>query len=223
MRQLRIAFFAEGNTDNVFLPLIIENSVYYCANTYGIVPIDILGVDCIKTEKGHSFSEKSLDACRLALEMGADILVVHTDADDATSDNAFVNKIQPFLLDLAQFDAETHCQVVVPAVPVQMIEAWMMANKDLLREQMGTAKSDADLGLNRKPEAYADPKQAIENAIAIVGQDTTKRRRHRLTIGDLYEPLGQQLDIEDLMTLPSFSAFLAGLHAALCQLHICHL
>lgn len=36
MRQLRIAFFAEGNTDNVFLPLIIENSVYYCVNTYGM-------------------------------------------------------------------------------------------------------------------------------------------------------------------------------------------
>lgn len=221
MRQLRIAFFAEGSTDNAFLPTVLEKSVNYCVDVYGTCPIDILGVDEISLH-GGTFVDKGLNACQQALEHGAELLVVHTDADSATAGKAWAERIQPLLDAVAQADANTHCQVVVPAVPVQMIEAWMMADTALLREQMGTAKSDADLGLNRKPEAYADPKQAIENAIAIVGQDTTKRRRHRLTIGDLYEPLGQQLDIEDLMPLPSFSEFLSGLHAALCQLHICH-
>lgn len=221
MRQLIVAFAAEGATDNDFLPIVLTKSVNYCIYNYGDGNTDLIDVKEIKAY-GETFVEEGLNACREAFDRGAEVLIVHTDADARKNVDVFKNKINPLLDAVAQADADTHCQVVVPAVPVQMIEAWMMADTNLLREQMGTAKSDADLGLNRKPEAYADPKQAIEDAIAIVGQDTTKRRRHRLTIGDLYEPLGQQLDIEDLITLPSFSVFLDGLHAALCQLHICH-
>mgnify|MGYP003315263753 CR=1 FL=1 len=158
---------------------------------------------------------------KYAVENGAEILCIHTDADDSDDREVFDHKINPFLTALSQTNADDCCQIVVPLIPVQEIEAWMMANKHLLKQQMGTTMSDNDLGLQNKPESYADPKQAIENAVSEVRKTMSKRFRNQISIGQLYEAMGRHLEIQDLMQLESFRKYIDNLHHALVQLHIC--
>ena len=88
-----------------------------------------------------------------------------------------------------------------------MTEAWMLADKELLKSELGTLKNDEELGINKKPETFADPKKVIEESIQIVRQEVSKRRRYQLKIDDLYQPLGQKINLQKLDTLSSYSKF----------------
>lgn len=218
MRQLIVAYCTEGKTDIQFLETVIERSLHYCLYKFGNIQAELIGLVPISGH-GNTFVEKHLDVCRKALENGAEILCIHTDADDTNDHSAFEHKINPLLADLGQ--TKDCCQIVVPMIPVQEIEAWMMANKQLLKQQMGTTLSDHDLGLQNKPESYSNPKQAIENAVSEVRKTMSKRFRNQISIGQLYEAVGRNIEMADLMQLASFRKFIENLHQALVQLHIC--
>ena len=91
---------------------------------------------------------------------------------------------------------------------VQMIESWMLADKGLLKHLINAKDmSDADLGLERTPESYADPKNVIENAIRRSMSDQPKKKRNQIGIADLYEILGNRLSLDRLRAIPSFVQF----------------
>lgn len=220
-RQFAIAYFAEGSTDIAFLQNILERSANYLINEYRIKDAELLAVFPLNPEKGE-FVKEGLDACCKAFKSGAEILCVHVDADAPDNRNVISNKINPLRAAVAKETNNQYCQNIVPIIPVQMIESWMMANKAELLRQMGTDKTEKELGLEKRPEQYADPKQAIIDAIGEVKKDEAKRRRNKLSINNLYAPLGNNLELVDLMTIPSFAKFMDDLHMALSELHICH-
>lgn len=37
---------------------------------------------------------------------------------------------------------------------IQMVEAWMLADKELLKSEIGTQKSDFELGILRAPKTF---------------------------------------------------------------------
>jgi hypothetical protein len=204
--QLFIGLFTEGTTDQAFLKSIVEK---------GFIKI---GMEChtdleifiheLKIEKtGLGFSEQVMKASKIGVdEFGISVLCVHTDSDDPDDIRAF-EKISDALGILSE-TGDSHCKLVTPIVPVQMIEAWMLADKDLLRKEIGTDKSDNDLDINRNPETIPNPKIIIENAIRIAREDFSKRRRRDLTISELYQPIGQKIDLQKLEILPSFRKFI---------------
>ena len=109
---------------------------------------------------------------------------------------------------LKDMSDEEYCKNIIPIIPIQMIESWMMADKELLKRQINASYlSDNDLELHRNPEMYADPKQAIENAILIAQRNSAQRRRNAITIADLYEELGNMIELDSLRLLPSFQDF----------------
>ena len=108
---------------------------------------------------------------------------------------------------LNQENSQDMCQNLVAIVPVQMTEAWMLADKELLKQELGTAKHDTELGINKKPEDFSKPKDAIERAIQIAKKDLTKRRRYKLTISKLYSPIGQKIELTKLQSLSSYKKF----------------
>ena len=79
-----------------------------------------------------------------------------------------------------------------------MIESWMLADKELLKKEIGTVKTDFDLGISKRPEEYKNPKKIIEDAIRIAGLDITKRRRKDLLVRDLYSIIGQKISLNKL-------------------------
>lgn len=208
MKQIMIGFVAEGTTDIRFL----ENIVYrtfedvawqLCEDEIEIIPYNIKDFD-----KGDTFTEMLLNASKASIEQaGAMTLVVHTDSDTDTYEQRYEHKFAPALGALEEYkDNYDYCSLITPLIPVRMMEAWMLADLDLLKEQIGTNKSNYDLGIARDPETIADPKSLISEAIRIATEDLPKRRQ-RLTISDLYGVIGVSISLEKLRRLTSYQKF----------------
>ena len=89
-----------------------------------------------------------------------------------------------------------------------MIESWMLADKELFKQQINAIeKRDVDLGIEKAPEKYSDPKSTIEQAIRIAMSGQSKKKRDQISISDLYEVLGNSIELTKLRTIPSFADF----------------
>jgi len=206
-RQIFIGLFTEGITDTKFLLSVAQRT------------FDEIGFDCngdVETviipislnEPGLSFCEKVISASLKGFkEYGIMVLCVHADADGPSDDNVMHNKIIPAQTKLEEYSDMEICRIQVSVVPVQMIEAWMLADKTLFKKEIGTNINEVDLGIYKEPEEITDPKSVIKDAIRISREDLTRRRRHDLTINDLYLPIGQKIQIDKLNQLPSFNKF----------------
>jgi hypothetical protein len=204
-------FTAEGNTDVRFLASIIQRTfeqiAFECEGE-----IEVYEVTCLPTGKS-GFAEEMLKVAKMAFDRGIMSLCIHTDADDDSDEQAFTSRIEPAFHAITTVEDAEICKNLVALVPVQMTEAWLIADTDLLREELGTTKSDQELGLNRSPETIAKPKELIEEAIRIAF-DALPRRRRRPSLKDLYLPLGQKINIEKLSQLYSFQKFQEGVREA---------
>ena len=207
MKQLFIGLIAEGTTDIRFLKSVIEKSIqelsWQCDNQVEIFPVREI------VAEGDGFVEKMLAASKCARQnYGISALCIHADSDARTIDSVILNKFDPFISALTSMPEEEYCKHIIPTIPIQMIESWMLADKELLKRLINAKDmSDADLGLDRAPESYADPKSAIENAIRRAMSEQPKKKRNQIGIADLYEILGNRLSLERLRTIPSFAKF----------------
>lgn len=215
-KQLIVGFCTEGTTDNRFLESIIqrtfEDVAFDCTGQ-----IDILPVQLLDKEIGP-FIDLVESYARKAVELGVMVLCIHTDADAATDEHCFTNKINPAFENIASLEDDNICKKLVPIVPIQMTESWMLAEKELLKKEIGTSKTDAELSINRNPENINNPKQVIENAIRIVVSGLTKRRRNQLKIGQLYLPIGQKIKLLSLENLNSYNKFKTSVQQAFIDL-----
>lgn len=206
MRQLLIGLTAEGTTDIRFLKSVIAKSIqelsWQCNQQIEIFEISEISAH------GVSFVEKMLNASKRAGQEGITILCIHADSDKRSIDMVMHNKFSPFFSELKQMSEDEFCKHIIPTIPIQMIESWMLADKALLRQLINAKKlSDKDLGIDKSPEQYADPKSVIENAIRKSLSGETKKKRDQIGIEDLYELLGNRLSLQSLRTIPSFVQF----------------
>lgn len=220
MKQVIVGFATEGKTDERFLRGVIQRSfeevAFECTG-----PLEILPVQHI-AHKGGVFSAVVKKYAEEADRLGVMVLCVHADAEAATDDDTFTNKINPAFSAIENIAGGSVCKNLAAIVPVQMIEAWMLCDKSLLKAEIGTNKSDEDLVLHKDPETYADPKKIIEDAIRIARQDLTKRRRRNLTISELYLPIGQKVALMELEKLPSYRKFKEEIRQAFRKLNYLH-
>ena len=217
MKQLLIGLYTEGTTDIRFLGSVIKRS-FEAINYECQVDMEIFDIQNIKVNKS-SFAEDVINASRRGIDdFGITILCVHADADNGNDTNVYNNKINPALSKIKN-TTENLCDVIVPVVPVQMIESWMLADKELFKKEIGTDKTDNDLGIYKNPELYADPKEVIKNAIRIANQERGKRHRNELNISDLYLPIGQSVSIDKLRQIPSYCKFQDNVREALKKLN----
>ncbi len=220
--QIFIGIFAEGTTDLAFLEPVVEktfNDILYreCQGVYDPIIEKIM-----ITKTGKSFIEQVEAASQQGFdEFGMMILCVHTDADAPSAADTYAHKITPMLHQLTALDTSEYCKNIVPIIPIYETESWMLADKSLFKEQIGTDKSDADLGISGNPEHLNQPKEAIENAIRLALENYPKRRRN-LTIRDLYSPIGAALTVSELEPFSSFQDFKNHARTALRALNVLH-
>ncbi|MEB0262343.1 MULTISPECIES: DUF4276 family protein [unclassified Mucilaginibacter] len=207
MSQISIAFSTEGNTDVRLLEGILQRTFISVGGecTSQIEVID--PIISVNKEHGNDFVTQMESCAKKAFANGAMVFCVHVDADSANDQLVITNKIKPLSDFFAAHPDSDICKILVSIIPVHMSESWMLADKELLKEEIGTDKTDLELGLNRPPESYADPKSAIEAAIRIARQNMVRRRRHELKISDLYRSIGQKIELHKLEQLPSFLKF----------------
>jgi len=211
MQQLEIAYLSEGETDVRFLRAIIRRTFEDILQREGKVPIEVL--------EPTNFGKGNLEHVQEIHDqlVGYRLICIHTDADAREETKAFQERIQPLINELRRLGGvQQKALEVVPIVPVQMTEAWMLADKALLKEEIQTTKNDQVLKLNIRPELPADPKVVIEEAIRLAdAQD-------RVQIGELYEPLGQIIALEKLKHLPSYKRFYERAVNGIRQLNLIH-
>ncbi len=205
IRQVIFSLTTEGPTDEKFLGNVIfrllEDLSWKCEIEFDVYPVQII------RSKGDTFIEKMLEASKQAFSI-SDALCIHNDADDKTVNNVMQHKIKPFLDEIVASSDNNLCRIIVPTIPVQMIESWMLADTQLLKSLIDASKiSNRDLGIDKSPESYSDPKSTISNAISIALAEKTKRRRDQVTISDLYETLGSSISLDALRQIPSFRSF----------------
>ena len=204
MKQLFIGLIAEGTTDIRFLKNVIFKSIqelsWQCDNQ-----VEIFDIREIAAE-GTGFVNKMLTASKHACkDFGISALCIHADSDSHSIETVMQYKFTPFFDALKDMTEDEYCKHIIPTIPIQMIESWMLADKELLKQLINATKyNDIDLGIDKAPEMYADPKNIIENAIRIATSDQPKKKRNQISISDLYEILGNRLNLEKLRTIPSF-------------------
>lgn len=200
--QLFIGFTVEGTTDTKFLTQVIQSVFEETAKDCrtDVIIEDVRLVVVPKTQFVETICNASNKA---ATEYGMSVLCVHADADDRNVEQVVMYKFIPLNEELNQLKDVDYCKNIVPVIPIHMTEAWMLADKELLKSKIAAkGMRDIDLGIQRMPESYPNPKQAIEDAIRIAQIGKTKRRRN-----DLYEELGQSISLDSFRALSSFNVF----------------
>lgn len=204
MNILTVGFTTEGKTDKRFLGNIIRK-------TFEELAFDCTGqIEVYEPQhvliKEDTFVDNVVEASKKI--PWANVLCIHTDSDNRTDDNAFNFKINPSLTAVNSIVGRA-CKNLVPIVPIQMTEAWMLADSGLLREILYTGKSIQELELPnhyRQIEQLDNPKQTIENTIKIAFSEFSRRRK-KINISELYIPISQRIDLNILNNLSSYVKF----------------
>lgn len=208
-----LSFIGEGPTDNRFFPNITERLIEELLLNEGKqATIQWQTIE----KKGEGSSEIIFNAAVQAKYCTT--LILHCDADDRDPHNAFVQKIKPGLATIAESDLNV-CKNITVVIPVTETEAWMLVDRELLKEKMNTELSNKDLGLTyqiKRIEGIADPKQKLENAINVHRlQLSRRRRRSAASLAELYEPVSRRINLQKLETLHSYIDFKESLIKAL--------
>lgn len=209
--QVFAALYTEGNTDLRFFESIVRRTMEEIAlNCRGNIEIVVIPIN--NQREGRGFVEQTTNAAKYVHEhYSAHLLCIHTDADASIDDIVYTTKINPVLAIIEEYEPQDICRHIIPLVPIQMTEAWMLADTSLLKEEIGTELKDTDLNIQRDPESIANPKQVIANAITIARSRHTKKRRRDLTISELYQPMGERISLEKLANLSAYRKFREGL------------
>jgi len=203
------------------LPIVVQRTAENILARRGRTTVDVSEPISLNRDIKHKYKrrvEQILAAARRAREYHA--LIIHADADAPTAEKALNERIGPGVK-IVQSAADA-CHNLVPLVPIRMTEAWMLVDAKALREVIGTRLDANMLGLPAyayQVESEIDPKRKLREVI-----DTAlsyyPRRRRRLGIGELYEPLARLIRIEKLRKVPAYEQFMVDLTEALIQLEM---
>ena len=149
---------------------------------------------------------------------GYHALVIHADADHPTAERALAERFRPGELLVQEARINQH---LIPLIPVQMVEAWLLADSEALLKIIGTNLTAHELHLPiqaHQVESDPDPKQTLKQVV----QQVTKRRKRRRTlrVSELFAPLASTISLERLRSVPAYQQFVTDISATLVALHL---
>lgn len=216
MNTLSLALYSEGPTDNRFLPSVIRKTARCILDEHLQSHIEISAIHSIEVKKKNrpeSILQAAYDAS------GYHALIIHADADSPKADRARGERYEPGLR-LIQQASGYLCKSLLPIIPIQAIEAWMLADFELLLAKIGTKLHPDDLNIPEKAsmvESISKPKRRLEEAVQRAYVERSKRRRDT-DIAFLYEPMGEETNLERLKQVPSYNQFVYDLTEVLASL-----
>lgn len=217
-KQLFLGLITEGTTDVRFLKSVVARTFQDIAFRECPQDVEVYVFDIRVSKIGLTFGDYVLQSSKEGVKnLGIMALAVHVDADKETVESRMNSHFLP-VTEMLHEKGEDYCKIITPIIPVRMIEAWMLSDTQLLKEEIGTKKTDHELGLDRPPESIADPKSTIEEAISKAYSDAPKKRRE-ISIADLYSYIGDALEIAKMERLSSYRSFQDEVRATLRSLH----
>lgn len=185
--RVRFVLVCEGSSDEGLVAhlqsICIERGA---AEAIGLAP------DFSRLPRAPSKDVKTRILAALALEPSTNVVFVHRDADSRSE--------EPRINEIAEASAGASVPVV-PVVPIQETEAWLLLDEDAIRSVVENAHGTVSLGLPRPRdvEKLADPKEKLKEVLAVAsGQQgrrltRTKREfpRHRALLVERLDPGGK--------------------------------
>lgn len=215
MEELRLALYAEGTTDEQFLPSILQRTCEQLIAKHNRTAVNVLDPKIIAKKKNIANRDESiLQAARDAIDFH--ILVIHADADSHTQEKALRERFQRGY-ELVKLSNEQVCKYLVPVVPIYMTEAWLLADNDALRQIIGTNMKAQELGLLQKArliETDSNPKQTLKNIVQKAYANRSKRQQ-QVDLSIIYRSLGRSIRLEQLENLKAYNQFVHDLTATL--------
>lgn len=211
MITLVTALYAEGRSDERFLPVVIQRALAQLLGQGGHDVVEVWEPMLVASHKKLSRAESILSVAKQVY--GYHLLLVHADADSTDAELALQSRFTPGeqLIHHAAGRGERVCTSLIPIIPVHMTEAWMLADAGALIDTIGTQLTPEALEIPphaHQIEAIADPKQRLKEIFQTALAKHPQRRRHQRSIKELYEPLGRRINLERLALLPSYQQFL---------------
>ncbi len=156
----------------------------------------------LRSPPGHDVAAK----VRVGLELFPEttLLFVHRDAD-GRSGAARRAEITEALADCVR--------QWVAVIPIQALEAWLLCSADAIVAACGRSGGSGSLSMPRDVEGLADPKATLR-ALVDAAQAGVARRRRR-TFEEVRNYLLEQLDPDDLRSVPSWCALAEEIAATL--------
>lgn len=154
-------------------------------------------------------------AAVLRLDPDLDLVFVHRDAD-SPDPSGRRQEIRDRLIAIGETGRG------VPLVPVQEFEAWLLADRQEIRNVVGKPRGRADLGIPRlaRIESTARPKEILMRAFEIASEASGRRLRDvRRGFNSNRRILAARLDIDGAVgTLPSWLQLVADIDATMARL-----
>ena len=205
-KTLYVAFHGEGPTDERLFVNISERIIkrYLLENNIS-AQISWL----VLKDKKHDSAQTLIETAKSSKDQN--LLVFHRDADEFDWTICYSRHFQEGLETIGSLSDRVVCKNIAAAIPVKETEAWILCNKDLLKDIIETDLSFDRLGLTyqiRNIEHIGDPKQLIDNAINQHKQNLSPRRRKfAIDRSEIYERFSQEIQFEYLEKLSSFNRF----------------
>ncbi|MFW6116782.1 MAG: DUF4276 family protein [bacterium] len=209
MRQLTLAIYCEGPTDERFLPIIIQRTGdrIMRKNENALKPVEVLEPLPLRPHsEAQDPAQRILSVARQA--RGYHALIIHSDADSSTREDALEQRYIPGE-HLVEQNQNGVCKNMLPIIPVRMTEAWMMADFDTFQDVVGTDLPFDKLGFpntTHQVESVEDPKHQLRLALKRVF--SARRRRKKVRLGQYYESLARRIKLEELGKVPAFQEFI---------------
>lgn len=213
MKTISLGLYCEGSTDRRFLSPIITRTSRQLLDSRERYDIEILPIHPIEIAT-KTQEEAIVLAAREAA--GDHILIIHADADHPNTRKARRERFEPGYQSVQRI-GDAICKDVLPVIPVQAIEAWMLADHEQLRIAIGTNMDSHTLGIPEKArmvEAIARPKQRLREVVQKAYANRPRRRRET-DLAFLYQPLGELSNLDRLSELPAYRQFVAELTDAM--------
>jgi hypothetical protein len=218
MRTVTLALYAEGSTDGIFLPEIIERTTKNILSQRSSPPTQVR-LPYSKWNKPVDIVKRDQCLLYIARETAIyDALIIHSDGDHRGYEQTLSELFQPgkkLVLEAKDRD-EDICADLVPLIPVRMTEAWMLADPDALCSVLSKKVETRALGIPTKAklvEKELKPKKTLDHIIqALYPQQSRDWKRLKVK---LYEELGSEISLKRLSEVPSYQQFMEDMTATL--------
>jgi hypothetical protein len=191
-------FVAEGSSDAP-LAAIVESLFL----ERGFI-VRLSAPDFSRLERTPKDVRSRVSAGLALLESGADVVVVHRDADNVGAEER-LREIERAVLEVGQEFA------LISIIPIRMTEAWLLLDERAIRQVAGNpnGRVKLDLPTLREVERVADPKTRLRDCL-LAASDTTGRRRdmvrnrfpqHRRQLLERLDPNGPVASLKAWKTL----------------------
>lgn len=148
-----------------------------------------------------------------AEEAVVDVVFVHRDTDEP-SDAQRRSEIAAAVDEIG----EGLQAIVIPVVPVQELEAWLLLDEAAIREVVGKPSKRAPLNLPRRArvEVTSSPKEILKTALLTASETSGRRLKEEKTrFSERRRTLLERLDIDGpIQELPAWEALVRDVDAA---------